>query len=157
VFRSLAIVHAILLLQIAAPAAPVPKALANPLQKKLVGTWRYGSDGTVIPPWGTAVATLTEDGKISATFNFGPGLRSGVFADMAGTYKVDGNTVRTTILMGKGSRSETKREDVMTVLKITDSELHLVYKDDKKKRVFILKREESDKQRKTEPDLNPSK
>jgi uncharacterized protein (TIGR03066 family) len=154
--RSLAILLAIVLIQAAAHSAPVPKKPPNPLAKKLVGTWRYDSGTPVIPPWGTAVATLTGDGKVTATF--GPDLSKtgGLFADTAGTYKVDGNTLRTTILMGKGSKYETERKDVMTVLKVTADELHLVYKNDKQKRAFILKREKPDKPRKSEPDKKPA-
>lgn len=127
------------------PAAPVPKDDPSPTAKALVGTWRFKSDEGMMPPWGTAVVTFTPDGKLTATFNM-PGGGTGLFVDMAGTYRVSREKLTTAFVQGKGTQFERKREDVLTVTEISPTQVRMVYQTDEKKRGLVLERVKSEKE-----------
>lgn len=107
-----------------ATAAPVPPDDSAPNPKLLVGVWRYSSEKSALPPWGTAVATLTADGKLHTTFNM-PGGGTGHFRDSDGSYRLKGRTLHVVFAQGVGTPDERKDEAFLTVVSLDKDELRM--------------------------------
>jgi hypothetical protein len=79
-----------------------------------------------LPPWGTAVATLTADRRLHATFNM-PGGGTGLFRDMSGSYRLDGRILHVVYAQGVGTPDERKAEAFLVVRKFDRGELRMAF------------------------------
>ncbi|HEY1191438.1 MAG TPA: hypothetical protein VGE74_27635 [Gemmata sp.] len=118
------------------------------MAKALIGTWEFASLDAA-PPWGTATVTFATDGKLTATFGT-PECKNG-FGDSFGTYRVNRDTLTTAVTVGKGARTEFKREDVLTITEIGSTELRIIYQNDKEKKEIVLRRVKSAEKQESGP------
>jgi uncharacterized protein (TIGR03066 family) len=88
--------------------------------KMIVGTWEMTKVEEGGLPKGTVVE-FTKDGKVKLTVK-----KDDKDATLEGTYKVEGDTFTVTMKMGEEERMQT-----ITILKLTDTELHVKNKDGK--------------------------
>jgi len=89
--------------------------------KMLVGTWEITkpAEGGAGLPKGSLVE-FSKDGKIKVT------RKGDTDMVMEGTYKLDGDTFTATMKVGEEERTQT-----ITIVKLTDTELHVKNKDGK--------------------------
>ena len=88
--------------------------------KMMVGTWTVTkADADTVPP-GTVIE-FTADGKMKVT-----GKKDDKEMSFEGTYKVEGDKFTFTMKVG-----EEEHKDTITIVKLTDTELHVKNKDGK--------------------------
>ncbi|SRR5579885_3127649 len=127
---------------LAAPAgaAPIPKDQPKTNAEKIVGTWKLVSNSKETPKDVTYYVEFAKDGKM--TLRAEP-TGDGEKMTFTGKYKVDGDKIDYELTIG-----DNKKQEILTIKKLTDDELVTVDPDDIKeefKRVKEEKKKEEDK------------
>ena len=129
---------AFLLFTASSQAQDEPKDKGN--AEKLVGTWQLVKSDQEIPEDLKFFVDLTADGKMAIRVEM-KGTKEGL--TMKGKYKVDGNKIDYTITTPDGE----KKQEILTIKKLTDTDLVTVDPDGVKeefKRVKVEKKPAKD-------------